>query len=135
MRIRTRTSTHVTEADILNQSRIQLRSRHNLLHERVDHVVEIRVLETALAGLGERRAQRKRDDHIVGVLLGSAFEETSARICNEYVSEEPVHSCNSAAGVSATQVVHDRAEPRRSHTVGLVLSLVQEQNQRALSVT
>lgn len=60
--------THIAEADVLHQRRINATAHANLLEQGVDEVLERRVLEAALARLGQRRPHRQGDDDIVGIL-------------------------------------------------------------------
>lgn len=60
--------THVSEADILNQAGVDVAALLDLLEEGVDEVLEAGVLEAALLGLGEGRADGKSDDDVVSVL-------------------------------------------------------------------
>lgn len=64
--------TYITQADILDQSGIDLGFGEHLLQQRVDEEIEFCVLEAALDGLGEGSAQSKRNDNIIGILLGAA---------------------------------------------------------------
>jgi hypothetical protein len=63
--------TYVTEANIFNQSRVNLGLGQGLLQQGIDHVIQFCVLESALARLGQRGTECKCDDNIVGVLLGA----------------------------------------------------------------
>jgi hypothetical protein len=65
--------TYVSETDVLDKRRVDLALRDDFLEEGVDEVVEVCVLETALAGLCEGRAEREGDDDIIGVFLCTTF--------------------------------------------------------------
>ena len=64
--------TYITETNILNQSGIDLRLGQHLLQQRVNEKIKVGVLEATLAGLGEGSTQCKRNDNVVGVLLGAS---------------------------------------------------------------
>lgn len=64
--------TYITQADILDQSRVNLRLVDNLLQQGVYDVIQLCVLESTLNGLGQRSTQSERNDYIVWVLLGAA---------------------------------------------------------------
>lgn len=66
-------TTYIAQADILNQGRVDLRLGQCLLQQRVDDVVQLGILETTLARLGQWCAKRQCDYNIVGVLLSTAF--------------------------------------------------------------
>lgn len=59
---------YISEADVLDESRVQAGALSNLLQERVHHVLEAGVLEASLAGPCERRSNRQGDDDVIGVL-------------------------------------------------------------------
>lgn len=63
----TRIATHVSEANILNQGRVKVRSFSDFLQKSVNHIFKSGVLETTLPGLGERRSHGESDNNIVGV--------------------------------------------------------------------
>jgi hypothetical protein len=63
--------TYVAQTDILDEGGIDLGSGQSFLQQSVDHVVQLGILETTLAGLGQRCAQGQSDDHIIGILLGA----------------------------------------------------------------
>jgi hypothetical protein len=67
--------TNISEADILNEGRVQVAALPDLLQQGVDHVLEAGVLEAALLGLGQGRSDGEGDYDIVGV-LGLAAEQT-----------------------------------------------------------
>lgn len=60
--------TYVTQADILNQGRVEVASLTNLLEQSIDKVLERRVLEATLLRLGQGCSDGKSDNDIVGVL-------------------------------------------------------------------
>jgi hypothetical protein len=62
---------HVAQADVLHEGRIELAALAHLLQQRVHHVLERRVLEAAFLRLGQGRANRERDDDVVGILGGA----------------------------------------------------------------
>ena len=64
-------STYISQAHILNQGGIHLGLGEHFLEKRIYHVIQLRILESTLAGLCERRAQREGDDYIVWVLLSA----------------------------------------------------------------
>lgn len=79
--------TYISQANILNQRRVNLRLGNDLLQKCVDDIVQVCVLEPALASLCERRAQRQGDDHIVGVFLCTAVVRSLvSSICSIQVS-------------------------------------------------
>ena len=63
--------THVSEDNILDQVGVQVGLGYDLLQERVEDIIELSVLETALEALGHGRAQSKCDHDIIGILLGA----------------------------------------------------------------
>jgi hypothetical protein len=65
--------TYISETDILDERRVDLALRDDFLEEGVDEVVEVCILETALAGLCEGCAEREGDDDIIGVFLRTTF--------------------------------------------------------------
>ena len=89
-------TTYVTQADILNQSRVHLRLGQHLLQQRVDEEIEFRVLEATLDGLGKGSAQGKSNDNIVRVLL-SAAGITTSELKQPCVFSVPLHSRQSVA--------------------------------------
>jgi len=60
---------HGADGDVLHELGVDARARDQGLERADDEVRGGRVLEAALAALGEGRAQRRRDDDVVGVLL------------------------------------------------------------------
>lgn len=68
------TDTNIAEADILNQRGVNLGLGQGLLEQSVHHVVQLGVLETALASLGQGSAQGQSDNDIIGVLLGAVID-------------------------------------------------------------
>lgn len=63
--------TDIAEANILNQGWVNLGLGQGFLQQSVHHVVQLGVLETALAGLGQGSAQGQGNDNIIRVLLGA----------------------------------------------------------------
>lgn len=90
--------TYISEADILNKSGVDLRLGQGLLQQSVDHVVQLSILETTLTCFGQGCAQRKSDDYIIRVLLGTicfqllAWSDSYGRI------PQDVHGVEPAAG-------------------------------------
>lgn len=60
--------THVAHRNVLDQLGVDAGALAHLLQKRVDHVLERRVLEAALARLAQRGAGGEGDDDVVGVL-------------------------------------------------------------------
>jgi hypothetical protein len=60
--------TYVAQADVFDERWIDLRLGKDLLHNLDDEGIERGILEPSLERLGERRADRKRDNNIIGVL-------------------------------------------------------------------
>lgn len=67
-------ATHIAKADILNQRGVDLGLGQGLLEQSVHHIVQLGVLEAALASLGQGRAQGQSDNDIIGVLLGALID-------------------------------------------------------------
>lgn len=61
-------STYIAQADVLNESRVDVCFRNNLLQDLDDDAVERCVFEAALEGFRERCSDGECDDDIVGVL-------------------------------------------------------------------
>lgn len=64
--------TDISEANILNKRRVQIRALDELLQYRVHNIIKPSVLESTLGSLGQRSADRERDNDIVRVLLRAA---------------------------------------------------------------
>jgi hypothetical protein len=64
--------TDISEANILNKRRVQIRALDELLQYRVHNIIKPSVLESTLGSLGHWSADRERDNDIVGVLLRAA---------------------------------------------------------------
>lgn len=65
---------YITKADLFHERCIHVHSLFGLLEHLEDHGIDRCVLEAALAGLAQGRAEGERDDHIVGMF----FEATTA---------------------------------------------------------
>lgn len=59
---------HITEANILHESRVQVAALAHLLQESIYHVLQSRVLEVALSRLGEWGPEGQGDDNIIRIL-------------------------------------------------------------------
>jgi hypothetical protein len=64
-------NTYISEANVLDQSGINVGSGIDLLEQLGDHGIYSGVLESALSALGERGSDGEGDDDIVGVLLSA----------------------------------------------------------------
>jgi hypothetical protein len=64
---------HVAQADVLDEGGVHVHALDDLLEHLDDEAVDGRVLEAALAALGQGRPDRERDDDIIGVLLGAVL--------------------------------------------------------------
>lgn len=64
---------YIADADVLDESRVELGALDDGLEELVEDAVELGVLEAALTGLGEGRTDGEGDDDVVGVLGGAVF--------------------------------------------------------------
>ena len=63
-------TTYISQADVLDESGVDVGTLPGLLQDGIDKVLQAGVLEATLAALGERGADRKRDDDVVGILGG-----------------------------------------------------------------
>ena len=70
---------HISKAEILDESRVEVAPLPHLLENGVDHVLEAGVLEAALLRLGQRRPDGEGDDNVVGILGGAAAPDVSDR--------------------------------------------------------
>jgi hypothetical protein len=61
--------THIADADVLDEGRVQLAALVDLLQELEEDTIELSVLEATLACLGQGSTDGESDDNIVGVLL------------------------------------------------------------------
>ena len=61
-------NTYIAQADVLNESRVDVCSRNDLLQNLNDDAVKRCIFETALEGFCERCSDGECDDDIVGVL-------------------------------------------------------------------
>jgi hypothetical protein len=106
-------ATHIAQADILDESRVELAPFPDLLKQGADHVLEAGVLEAALLSLGKRRPDGQRDDDVVGILGGAAaslmLEKSSAQLIKQR------HSVHLRKRAARRQVLEDGAEPFHSH--------------------
>lgn len=64
--------TYIAQADILDQGWVDLRLGQCLLQQRVYDVVQLGILESTLARLGQGCAKGQRNYNIVGVLVSTA---------------------------------------------------------------
>jgi hypothetical protein len=109
--------TYIAEADILNESRVQVAALANLLQKSVHHVLEAGVLETALAGLGERRSNGQGDDDVVGI-LGLTAKTKLARVAGTlsrnhtyiWLMADPGARCLMMEPMRSTAIVSDVVE-------------------------
>jgi hypothetical protein len=69
--------TYITEANILNDRRVDLATHQNILEQRVDHVVELGIFHAALDSLAQRRADGEGDNNVVWVLLQTGTESVT----------------------------------------------------------
>ena len=64
---------YVAQANVLDERGVHVHALDGLLEYLDDDAVDGRVLEAALAALGQGRPDREGDDDIVGVLLGTVL--------------------------------------------------------------
>ena len=69
--------THISKAEILDESRVEIAALPYLLEDGIDHVLEAGVLEAAFLRLGQRRADGEGDDDVVGILGGAVARDVS----------------------------------------------------------
>lgn len=72
--------TNIPQTDIFHVLGIEIGAGIDLLEQLEDHLVETRVFHGTATSLGQRSPDRKRDDYIVGVLLGDLVDGTGQRI-------------------------------------------------------
>lgn len=111
--------THIAEADVLHEGRVEPGALSDLGQQRVDQELQARVLEAALLRLGQRRADRERDDDVVGILGLAAVQKRSAK--------NPRHAARIVGGVrhghgvqarTGVQVLDDGTDTLSGHGDG-----------------
>lgn len=103
--------TYITQADILNQRRVDLGLVYDLLQQRVEYVIQLCVLESTLDSLSQRSTQSKRNDYIVWIFLGAA-QVSLLLPCD---ADSNLHGGNTS--VSSLEVAENRIQTICGHGV------------------
>jgi hypothetical protein len=106
-----RIGTHISKADILDEGRVDVAALADLLEQGVDHVLEAGVLEAALLGLGQGRADGEGDDNVVGVFglaargLSAAKIRMPARRTYTALSDDPGARCRKSEPMRSAAMI------------------------------